>query len=223
MGGFPILTATTFLPLIGALLIILVRAATSGSRAASDDGRQNRAILTASLIISAATFVLSIAAFLSFDASQPGYQLLEQHAWYGPISYKLGVDGLSISLILLTTFLTPICLLASWNSIDKRVTEYVVAFLVLETFMIGVFTALDLVLFYIFFEAGLIPMFLIIGIWGGKDRIYASYKFFLYTLIGSLLLLVAAIYMIQAAGSADFEVLEKFSFDPSVQTWLWLA
>ena len=223
MGGFPILTATTFLPLIGALLIVLVRAATAGSRAAADDGRQNRAILTASLIISAATFVLSVAAFLSFDASQPGYQLVEQHAWYGPISYKLGIDGLSISLILLTTFLTPICLLASWNSIDKRVTEYVVAFLVLETFMIGVFTALDLVLFYIFFEAGLIPMFLIIGIWGGKDRIYASFKFFLYTLIGSLLLLVAAIYMIQAAGSADFEVLEQYAFDPGIQTWLWLA
>ena len=223
MGGFPILTAMTFLPLIGALLIVLVRAATAGSRAAADDGRQNRAILMASLIISAATFVLSVAAYVSFDASQPGYQLVEQYAWYGPISYKLGVDGLSMSLILLTTFLTPICLLASWHSIDRRVTEYVVAFLVLETFMIGVFTALDLVLFYIFFEAGLIPMFLIIGIWGGKDRIYASFKFFLYTLIGSLLLLVAAIYMIQAAGSADFEVLEQFAFDPGVQTWLWLA
>ncbi|ABI76032.1 NADH-quinone oxidoreductase, M subunit [Hyphomonas neptunium ATCC 15444] len=223
MGGFPILTAMTFLPLIGALLIVLVRAATAGSRAAADDGRQNRAILMASLIISAATFVLSVAAFLSFDPGQMGYQLVEQHAWYGPISYKLGIDGLSMSLILLTTFLTPICLLASWNSIDKRVTEYVVAFLVLETFMIGVFTALDLVLFYIFFEAGLIPMFLIIGIWGGKDRIYASFKFFLYTLIGSLLLLVAAIYMIQVAGSADFEVLEQFAFDPGVQTWLWLA
>ncbi|MBY9067562.1 NADH-quinone oxidoreductase subunit M [Hyphomonas sp. WL0036] len=223
MGGFPILTAMTFLPLVGAALILLVRAATAGSRGAADEGRQNRAILLASLIISAATFVLSVAAFLSFDKAQAGYQLVEHYAWYGPISYKLGVDGLSMTLILLTTFLTPICLLASWNSIDKRVTEYVVAFLVLETFMIGVFTALDLVLFYIFFEAGLIPMFLIIGIWGGKDRIYASYKFFLYTLIGSLLLLVAAIYMISSAGSADFEVLEQYAFDPSVQTWLWLA
>ncbi|MFN3312451.1 MAG: NADH-quinone oxidoreductase subunit M [Hyphomonas sp.] len=223
MGGFPILTAMTFLPLAGALLIMIVRAATSGSRAASDETRQNRAILLSALIISAATFVLSIAAFVAFDSGQSGYQLVEQYPWYGPISYKMGVDGLSMSLILLTTFLTPICLLASWNSINTRVTEYVVAFLLLETFMIGVFTALDLVLFYIFFEAGLIPMFLIIGIWGGKDRIYASFKFFLYTLIGSLLLLVAAIYMIQVAGSADFEVLEQHEFAPSVQTWLWLA
>lgn len=223
MGGFPILTAMTFLPLIGALLILVVRAATTGNRGAGDDTRQNKAILMASLIISLATFVLSLAAYVAFDANQTGYQLVEQHAWYGPISYKLGIDGLSIALILLTTFLTPICLLASWNSIEKRVTEYVVAFLLLETFMIGVFTAMDLVLFYIFFEAGLIPMFLIIGIWGGKDRIYASFKFFLYTLIGSLLLLVAAIYMISEAGSADFEVLEQHAFDPGIQTWLWLA
>ena len=223
MGGFPILTAMTFLPMAGALLIMIVRAATAGSRAASDQTRQNRAILLSALIISAATFVLSIAAFAAFNSGQTGYQLVEQYPWYGPISYKLGVDGLSMSLILLTTFLTPICLLASWNSINTRVTEYVVAFLLLETFIIGVFTALDLVLFYIFFEAGLIPMFLIIGIWGGKDRIYASFKFFLYTLIGSLLLLVAAIYMIQVAGSADFEVLEQHDFAPSVQTWLWLA
>ncbi len=126
----------------------------------------------------------------------------------------MGIDGLSISLILLTTFLIPICLLASWNSIHKRVTEYVVAFLVLETFIIGVFTAMDLVLFYIFFEAGLIPMFLIIGIWGGKDKIYAAFKFFLYTLIGSLLMLVAVVYMYQVAGGSDFEILEKYSFDP---------
>ncbi|MFN7055537.1 NADH-quinone oxidoreductase subunit M [Hyphomonas sp.] len=223
MGGFPILTAMTFLPLAGALLILLVRAATAGSRSASDETRQNRAILMSAIIISLATFVLSVAAFAAFDSSATGYQLVEQYAWYGPISYKMGVDGLSMSLILLTTFLTPICLLASWNSISKRMTEYVVAFLVLETFMIGVFTALDIVLFYIFFEAGLIPMFLIIGIWGGKDRIYASFKFFLYTLIGSLLLLVAAIYMINVAGSADFEVLEQHDFAPSVQTWLWLA
>lgn len=223
MGEFPILTAMTFLPLAGALLIMIVRAATAGSRSNADATGQNRAILMSALIISVATFILSVAAFVAFDPSRAGYQLVEQYAWYGPISYKMGVDGLSMSLILLTTFLTPICLLASWNSINTRVTEYVVAFLVLETFIIGVFTALDLVLFYIFFEAGLIPMFLIIGIWGGKDRIYASFKFFLYTLLGSLLLLIAAIYMIQVAGSADFEVLEQHDFAPSVQTWLWLA
>jgi NADH-quinone oxidoreductase subunit M len=223
MGGFPILSVMTFLPLAGALLVMLIRGATAGSGTREGGSESGKAVLMASVIISAATFVASVAAFAAFDRDAAGYQLVEQYAWYGPISFKLGVDGLSMSLILLTTFLTPICLLASWNSIEKRVTEYVIAFLVLETFMIGVFVSLDIVLFYIFFEAGLIPMFLIIGIWGGKDRVYASFKFFLYTLIGSLLMLVALIYMIIAAGSADFEVLEKFAFDPGIQTWLWLA
>ena len=223
MGGFPILSAMTFLPLAGALIIMLVRAATAGSRDASSSDAEGRTALLAGLIISGATFIASLAAFGAFDASQSGYQLVEQYSWYRNISYKMGIDGLSISLILLTTFLIPICLLASWNSIHKRVTEYVVAFLVLETFIIGVFTAMDLVLFYIFFEAGLIPMFLIIGIWGGKDKIYAAFKFFLYTLIGSLLMLVAVVYMYQVAGGSDFEILEKYSFDPNVQTWLWLA
>jgi NADH-quinone oxidoreductase subunit M len=223
MGGFPILTVMTFLPLVGALLVMLVRSATTGGRQGSGAAESGKTVLLAGVIISAATFVASVAAFVSFDRGQAGYQLVEQYAWYGPISFKLGVDGLSLSLVLLTTFLTPICLLASWNSIEKRVTEYVIAFLVLETFMIGVFVSLDLVLFYIFFEAGLIPMFLIVGIWGGKDRVYAAFKFFLYTLIGSLLMLIAMVYMIIAAGSADFEVLEKFAFAPEVQTWLWLA
>ena len=223
MGGFPILSVMTFLPLAGALLVMLVRAATAGSSRGETSAQSHKAVLLAGVIISAATFAASVAAFFAFDSSAAGYQLVEQHAWYGPITYKLGVDGLSLSLVMLTTFLTPICLLASWNSIDRRVTEYVIAFLVLETFMIGVFVALDLVLFYIFFEAGLIPMFLIVGIWGGKDRVYAAFKFFLYTLIGSLLMLIAMVYMIIAAGSADFEVLEKFAFAPEIQTWLWLA
>lgn len=223
MGGFPILSAVTFLPLIGALIVIAVRAATSGSSQQAKSGSDGKAALTAGLIISGATFVASLAAFFNFDASQSGYQLVESHQWYRNVSYKLGVDGLSMPLILLTTFLTPICLLASWNSINKRVTEYVVAFLVLETFMIGVFVALDLVLFYIFFEAGLIPMFLIVGIWGGVNRIYASFKFFLYTLLGSLLMLIAVVYMYQQAGTADVEVLEKTAFAPSAQTWLFLA
>jgi NADH-quinone oxidoreductase subunit M len=222
MGGFPILSALTFLPLVGALIIMAVRAATAGS-SSSESANEGRTALLAGLVISGATFLVSLAAFFYYDPSTPGYQLVEQHVWYQSISYKLGIDGLSLPLILLTTFLTPICLLASWNSIHTRVTEYVVAFLVLETFMIGVFTALDLVLFYIFFEAGLIPMFLIIGIWGGKDKIYAAFKFFLYTLLGSLLMLVAVVYMYITAGSSDFEVLEKFAFDPHVQTWLWLA
>ncbi|WP_321489519.1 NADH-quinone oxidoreductase subunit M [uncultured Hyphomonas sp.] len=222
MGGFPILSALTFLPLVGALIIMAVRAATAGS-SSSESANEGRTALLAGLVITGATFLVSLAAFFYYDPSTPGYQLVEQHVWYQSISYKLGIDGLSLPLILLTTFLTPICLLASWNSIHTRVTEYVVAFLVLETFMIGVFTALDLVLFYIFFEAGLIPMFLIIGIWGGKEKIYAAFKFFLYTLLGSLLMLVAVVYMYITAGSSDFEVLEKFAFDPHVQTWLWLA
>ncbi|MEZ6000502.1 NADH-quinone oxidoreductase subunit M [Hyphomonas sp.] len=222
MGGFPILSALTFLPLVGALIIMVVRAATAGS-SSSESANEGRTALLAGLVITGATFLVSLAAFFYYDPSTPGYQLVEQHVWYQAISYKLGIDGLSLPLILLTTFLTPICLLASWNSIHTRVTEYVVAFLVLETFMIGVFTSLDLVLFYIFFEAGLIPMFLIIGIWGGKEKIYAAFKFFLYTLLGSLLMLVAVVYMYITAGSSDFEVLEKFAFDPHVQTWLWLA
>ena len=223
MGGFPILSALTFLPMVGALIIMVVRSATSGSSSVANKANDGRTALMAGLVISVATFIVSVAAFLYYDPSTPGYQLVEQHVWYQSISYKLGVDGLSLPLILLTTFLTPICLLASLNSIHKRVTEYVVAFLVLETFMIGVFTSLDLVLFYIFFEAGLIPMFLIIGIWGGKDKIYASFKFFLYTLLGSLLMLVAVVYMYITAGSSDFEVLEKFAFTRHAQTWLWLA
>lgn len=223
MGGFPILSVMTFLPLAGALLVMLVRATTAGSSRGETSAQSHKAVLLAGVIISAATFAASVAALFAFDSSATGYQFVEQYAWYGPITYKLGVDGLSLSLVMLTTFLTPICLLASWNSIDRRVTEYVIAFLVLETFMIGVFVALDLVLFYIFFEAGLIPMFLIVGIWGGKDRVYAAFKFFLYTLIGSLLMLIAMVYMIIAAGSADFEVLEKFAFAPEIQTWLWLA
>ncbi len=222
MGGFPILSAVTFLPLVGALIIMLIRSATAGGRKADSPADGHTALL-AGLVISGATFVASLAALYYFDASKEGYQLVEQYPWYRTISYKLGIDGMSLSLVVLTTFLTPICLLASWNAIHTRVTEYVVAFLVLETFMIGVFTAMDLVLFYIFFEAGLIPMFLIIGIWGGKDKIYAAFKFFLYTLLGSLFMLVAVVYMYLAAGSSDFEVLEKFAFAPSVQTWLWLA
>jgi NADH-quinone oxidoreductase subunit M len=223
MGGFPILSVMTFLPLAGALLVLLVRAATVGQGKSDAGSSSSKAVLLAGFVISGATFVASIAALGAFDLDAQGYQLVERYTWYGPISYKLGVDSLSLSLIVLTTLLTPICLLASWNSIEKRVTEYVVAFLVLETFMIGVFVALDLVLFYIFFEAGLIPMFLIVGIWGGLDRVYAAFKFFLYTLLGSLLMLVAMIYMIIQAGSADFEVLEQFAFAPQVQTWLWLA
>ncbi|MEM8617114.1 MAG: proton-conducting transporter membrane subunit, partial [Pseudomonadota bacterium] len=184
---FPILTAVTFTPLAGAVLILLVRALVGGQ----DDNR----VLYAGLIFSAATFLISLVMLFAFDPGLTGYQLLEKVDWFAGVQYKLGVDGLSLSLILLTTFLTPIAIYASIGSIQTRLTEYIVAFLVLETFMIGVFCALDLVVFYIFFEAGLIPMFIIIGVWGGADRVYASFKFFLYTLLGSLFMLAAVVYM----------------------------
>ena len=229
MSDFPILTAMTALPLAGALLIMLVRAATSSE--GDPDGRK---ALTAGLVISIATFVVSLAVLIAFDPSKPGYQFVRSYAWYGGISYKMGVDGLSVMLILLTTLLVPFCFLASYpqtsksgnevrRPIKERATEYVVAFLILESFIIGAFCALDLVLFYIFFEAGLIPMFIIIGVWGGKERIYASFKFFLYTLFGSLFMLAAIVYMYLQAGTSDIEVLEQTAFSPGAQTWLWLA
>ena len=137
--------------------------------------------------------------------------------------YALGVDGFSMPFVLLTTFLMPFAILASWESVEKRVKEYMIAFLVLETLMIGVFCALDLVLFYLFFEGGLIPMFLIIGIWGGKRRVYASFKFFLYTLVGSLLMLIAILAMYGHAGTTDIAVLLKTDFPKDMQFWLWLA
>lgn len=216
---FPILSAVTFLPLAGAVLIMLVRSLAGGT---PEDKVDNR-VLYCGVVFSIATFLVSLVMLIGFDRDNPAYQMIEQIDWFSGISYKMGVDGLSVSLILLTTFLTPIALIASLGSIQHRMTEYVVAFLVLETFMIGVFCALDLILFYVFFEAGLIPMFIIIGVWGGVDRIYASFKFFLYTLLGSLFMLAAIVYMYLAAGSSDIVVLENFEFGTGAQTWLWLA
>ncbi len=217
---FPILSAVTFLPLAGAVLILLVQSLAKGQT--GEEAADNR-IMYAALVFSAATFLVSLVMFFGFDSADNGYQMVEDHTWYGGIKYKLGVDGLSVLLILLTTFLTPIALIASIGSVKHRLTEYVVSFLVLETFMIGVFCALDLVVFYVFFEAGLIPMFIIIGVWGGADRIYASFKFFLYTLLGSLFMLAAIVYMYLTAGTSDIEILEAYQFDPGAQTWLWLA
>ena len=220
MGGIPILSLLTFLPAVGALVILAISAATSGqsSKTASRD------VLLAGVFVSAATFALSLLVyFMSFDPSAEGYQIVEDVSWFANVKYKMGVDGISMPLILLTTFLTPLCLLASQTGIKTRVTEYVVAFLLLETLVIGVFAALDLFLFYIFFEAGLIPMFIIIGVWGGQNRIYAAFKFFLYTLLGSLFMLIAMIYMYVTAGSSDFVVLEQTGFGTGAQTWLWLA
>ncbi len=215
MFGFGILSGLLILPLVGAAFILTLR---GDSEAARSNARW------AALATTLATFVLSLVAWNRFDAASATFQLVESHTWLtDTIRFKLGVDGFSIPLILLTTFLMPFCILASWESIGHRVKEYYVAFLVLETTMIGVFCALDLVLFYLFFEAGLIPMFLIIGIWGGKRRIYASFKFFLYTLLGSVLMLLAIMAMYWQAGTTDIPTLLAFKFPYNLQIWLWLA
>ena len=215
MLGFGILSGLLVLPLVGAAFILTLR---GDGEAARSNARW------AALATTVATFILSLVAWGRFDTATASFQLVESHAWLTQtIRFKLGVDGFSMPLILLTTFLMPFCILASWESIGHRVKEYFVAFLVLETTMIGVFSALDLVLFYLFFEAGLIPMYLIIGIWGGKERIYAAYKFFLYTLLGSVLMLLAIMAMYWQAGTTDIPTLLAHKFPANLQTWLWLA
>ena len=214
MFGFGLLSGIVILPLIGAALVLLLDNKETGARNA-----RWTAIWTTLI-----TFLLSLYAWSQFDTAKGGFQLVEKKAWIGEsIVYQMGVDGISMPFVLLTTFLMPFCILASWNSIRTRVKEYMACFLVLETMMIGVFTSLDLVLFYVFFEAGLIPMFLIIGIWGGKRRIYASFKFFLYTLLGSVLMLLAILAMNYTAQTTDIIKLLAFKFPPQMQTWLWLA
>ena len=215
MFGFGILTGLTFLPLVGVAFLLTQR---------GEDAATLRNIRWATLLTTLATFALSLVAWTRFDATSAAFQLVEEHPWFGSgLVYKLGVDGFSMPFVLLTTFLMPFAILASWESVEKRVKEYMIAFLVLETLMIGVFCALDLVLFYLFFEGGLIPMFLIIGIWGGKRRVYASFKFFLYTLVGSLLMLIAILAMYGHAGTTDIAVLLKTDFPKDMQFWLWLA
>jgi NADH-quinone oxidoreductase subunit M len=215
MSTWPMLSVITFLPLVGAALIFFVRG--------SEEVVQRNARFAA-LWTTIATFVVSLFPLFAFDPANTGFQFVESVPWLGgQIGYRMGVDGISLPFVILTTFLMPFCILASWRSIRVRVREYMIAFLVLETLMIGVFCALDLVLFYLFFEGGLIPMFLIIGIWGGVRRIYASFKFFLYTLAGSVLMLIAIMAMAWQAGTTDIAVLLTHSFPASMQTWLWLA
>jgi NADH-quinone oxidoreductase subunit M len=215
MFGFGLLSGLIFLPLVGAAFILLLRG--------DDEATRNNVRWTA-LITTLVTFLLSLWAWSLFDPATSAFQLVEERRWIGTgLSYKLGVDGMSMPFVLLTTFLMPFCIGASWVSIQHRVKEYMVCFLVLETLMIGVFSALDLVLFYVFFEGGLIPMFLIIGVWGGKRRVYASFKFFLYTLVGSLLMLLAIMAMYGVAGTTDITVLLKTTFPVSMQKYLWLA
>ena len=215
MLGFGILSGLVILPLVGCAFILMQR---------GDDAATRRNIRWAALATTILVFLLSLVAWSRFDTGSAAFQLVESKAWFSTsIGYRLGVDGISMPFVLLTTFLMPFCIAASWEAIDTRVKEYMIAFLVLETLMIGVFCALDLLLFYLFFEGGLIPMFLIIGIWGGKRRIYASFKFFLYTLLGSLLMLVAIMAMYGVAGTTDITVLLNTKFAVSLQTWLWLA
>jgi NADH-quinone oxidoreductase subunit M len=215
MSGSWILSGLLVLPLIGAACILILRG--------EDEASKNNARWIA-LWTTLITFGLSLVAWARFNPASAGFQLVEQHDWFSHvILYKLGVDGISMPFVLLTTLLMPICIAASWMSIQNRVKEYMIAFLILETLMIGVFVALDLVLFYLFFEGVLIPMFLIIGVWGGKRRVYAAFKFFLYTLTGSLLMLLAIMAMYWTAGTTDITVLLKTAFAPAMQKWLWLA
>ncbi len=215
MFGFGILSGLTFLPLLGALLILLVP---GDSDAAKRNARW--IALWTTLVV----FALSLYAWMHFVPDTADFQFVEQKSWFGSgLTYKMGVDGISFPFVVLTAFLMPFCIAASWQSIEFRVKEYMVAFLVLETLMIGVFCALDVVLFYLFFEGGLIPMFIIIGVWGGKRRIYASFKFFLYTLVGSLLMLIAIMAMYAQTGTTDITVLLKSHFAADMQKYLWLA
>ena len=207
MNHFPILSLLLAVPLLAGLACLLV------------EGRLARAIALAATLID---FALGLLLWARFDTGGAQWQFQESLPLFSGFAWKLGIDGIALLLIELSVFLMPICILAS-TAIDKRVGEYMAAFLLMEALMIGVFAAQDLYLFYIFFEAGLIPMYLIIGVWGGAERIYASYKFFLYTLLGSVLMLIAMLWMVNDAGTTDIPTLMQYDFDPSAQKWLWLA
>src|SRR5882672_10774615 len=215
MITWPILSVVTFLPAVGALLIYLIR---------GDDEAARRNARWVALWTTLVTFAVSLLLVWRFDPAVSDFQFVEKTSWLANgITYHMGVDGISLPFVILTTALMPFCIIASWKSITMRVREYMMAFLLLETLMVGTFSALDLVLFYLFFEGGLIPMFLIIGVWGGPRRVYASFKFFLYTLLGSVLMLLAIMAMFWQAGTTDIPTLMKFNFPQGMQTWLWLA
>ena len=213
--SWPILSVTTFLPLVGALFIMVLR---------SDGEAEKRNARWIALWTTLITFAISLIMIYRFDPSSPEFQFVERRPWLaGTITYYMGVDGISLPFVVLTTALMPVCIIASWLPIQQRVKEYMIAFLVLETLMIGTFAALDLVVFYLFFEGGLIPMFLIIGVWGGPRRVYASFKFFLYTLLGSVLMLLAIMAMYWDAGTTEIPALLRHGFPRGLQTWAWLA
>ena len=215
-AGFPLLSLLTWLPLVGCAVMLTVR----GDEETVASNARWTALWT-SLIV----FVLSLLLWVKFDQREAGFQFVETLQWlpqYG-LNYKMGVDGISVLFVLLSTALTPICILASWESITKNVREFMLSFLILETTMVGMFAAADFVIFYMFFEAVLIPMYLIIGVWGGPRRVYAAFKFFLYTLTGSVLMLLAMLAMWRIAGTTDLAVMLKTQFPQTMQTWLFLA
>ena len=217
MQNFPLLSLLIFLPLVGAVLILVL--------ARGDEAVVARNSRWTALWTSAINFVLSLFIWVHFDTTTADFQFVEYAVWMPAfnINYKMGIDGISMLFVLLTTLLTPICVLSSWECIQNRVKEYMISFLVLETFMIGMFCSLDMVVFYIFYEAVLIPMFVIIGVWGGPGRVYAAFKLFLYTLLGSVLMLLALLAMYFTTGSTDISTLMAYRFPVEMQIWLWLA
>src|SRR5436190_219534 len=215
MTTWPILSVVTFLPVVGALIIYISR---------GDDEAARRNSRWIALWTTLVTFAVSLMLVWRFDAANADFQFVEKTSWLASgITSHMGVDGISLPFVILTTALMPFCIIASWKSITVRVREYMMAFLLLETLMVGTFSALDLVLFYLFFEGGLIPMFLIIGVWGGPRRVYASFKFFLYTLAGSVLMLLAIMAMYWESGTTDITMLLRHAFPQSMQPWLWFA
>jgi NADH-quinone oxidoreductase subunit M len=215
MLNWPILSVIAFLPLAGALLIAVMP---------GHGEAEQRNVRWIALWVTLVTFAIALLLTWRFDPKSADFQFEEKYRWLeGAIIYHMGVDGISLPFVVLTTGLMPICIVASWTAIQKRIKEYMIAFLVLETLMVGTFTALDLVLFYLFFEGGLIPMFLIIGVWGGPRRVYASFKFFLYTLLGSVLMLLAIMSLFWDAGTTDIPTLLHHGFPLGLQKWAWLA
>lgn len=214
MGG-SMLSLMIVLPVLAAMLLLVLP---------GDEAAKARAARWTALATTLLLFAMGLLLWSDYETAAPGFQFVERVALFGPwLEWHLGIDGIALMLILLSVFLMPLCVLAGWESVKTRVPEYLAAFLVMEALMIGTFAARDMLLFYLFFEAGLIPMFLIIGIWGGARRIYASYKFFLYTLLGSVLMLVGMLWMVNEVGSTDIGVLAAYDFDPRAQFWLFLA
>jgi len=213
--SFPILSFLTFFPLVGVIFILLRK----GSIEVVERSAKNIAVL-----VSLVNFFVSCYLWSKFNPTIPGFQFVEESKWIANFAtYKMGVDGISIFLVILTTFISPICIFAAINSLKKRTKEFLIAILVMQTFMVGVFCALDLFLFFLFFEGGLIPMFLIIGIWGGERRVYSALKFFLYTFLGSIFLLIAIIAVYWNMNTLDIVKLLNTKIPENLQTWLWLG